>query len=227
MCQRRMCRRKSKVWLCSRLQGRKRRMGLWFVKFDFCFDISVSFFLNLFVLFQVQVDTAQILLKQLPGLGRFGVVCASDSFDAVIANETCRQMGQGWAESYGSVPLQASHLPWVQMQQSALWSSWYDPISHISTANLSLAEDSMSEFKKRIKLTNECPNQLAQTITCASFECSSGSSTRYTNSAKTGTPNDVQSLVRIRVDSSDGRSTECLAQLISPDWLLSSAECLE
>jgi hypothetical protein len=183
----------------------------------------------------VQIDESQILLKQLPGLGRFGVVCASNQFDAVAANETCEQLGMGWAESYGAVPLQAIHLPWVHLLKSNS-STWFDVTAYGSGAALvpsppngSVANDeSLSEFKRRVKLSNDCSNQMARTVVCASFECSSASMTRQERAARTGTPNDVQSLVQVQVPAIGATPTrECLAQLISPNWLISSAECLE
>ena len=191
------------------------------------------------------MDETQVLLRQLPGSARFGVVCASNQFDWLSANQTCRQLGMGWATDFGMVSLQAIHLPWVHYVNpgSADWhqslpfihaadsSSFSNSSSQTNAPPLSSAGlDSFGEFNRRIRLSAECKGMWAQTVTCASFECSASSVQRRQTNVRTGTPRDVLSLINLQILSpiSDHEpAKECVAQLISPSWLLSSAECLE
>ncbi|RWS26553.1 uncharacterized protein B4U80_06661, partial [Leptotrombidium deliense] len=64
-----------------------------------------------------------------------------------------------------------------------------------------------------------CSTRLAQTVVCKTFECS----VKVDSEVKAGTSNEIQSLVLLKSENS---SKECLAEIISPLWLLASSECL-
>lgn len=167
------------------------------------------------------VDQSQVLLRRLPGRNRYSVVCASEWFDSLLANQTCKLLGHGLAQSYGSIQLEENFLPWV----------------HLNSFNVSFEAIASSEsyqalsvFNERLIYNQECKDNKAQTIVCASFECSNNLLARHAFNTKTGTPNDVQSMVQIQSIIFKNNQTsvrQCLAQLISPSWLLSSSSCLE
>ncbi|RWS17007.1 low-density lipoprotein receptor-like protein [Dinothrombium tinctorium] len=64
-----------------------------------------------------------------------------------------------------------------------------------------------------------CSSIAAQTVACKTYECS----VKVDTETKVGTSNEIQSIAKLKSKNS---SKECLAQIISPLWLLASADCL-
>lgn len=165
------------------------------------------------------------------------MLCAdSDSnFTMEDADEICRLVGMESAAEYSQIEIELENgTRWLNKHD--FWSAEGNSTEHLNETKVvkDLNEPVNSIAQQAVHLNRQpppkdkfvCKDSLAQTVTCKKFVCSP-IQRNHSSTDQIGTPREIESMVRLQANSTDSNSTvECLAQIISPMYLLSSFNCL-
>lgn len=198
------------------------------------------------------IDEREIILK-ISGHNH-NVLCsdADSNFTMEDADEICKLVGMESAVEWSQIEIELENgTQWVN--KLGFWSAdgnsnhsknsnHSDHFSHLNHLNEVKEMKDLNESSKQIGRSSlsrsgqqadekfVCKDSLAQTVTCKKFICSP-IHRNHTTTSQIGTPREIESMVRLRANHTDPNSNstrlvECLAQIISPMYLLSSFGCL-
>ena len=194
--------------------------------------------------FPVLIDEREIILK-ISGHNH-NVLCSDpdSNFTMEDADEICKLLGMESAVEYSQIEIELENgTQWVN--KLGFWSANHSNSHsgghsgvHSEHLNESKAKKDLNELINLYRHPNHltivkpfvCKDSLAQTVTCKKFVCSP-IHRNHTTTSQIGTPREIESMVRLRANLTDPnnnstRLVECLAQIISPMYLLSSFSCL-
>lgn len=190
------------------------------------------------------IDEREIILK-ISGHNH-NVLCSDpdSNFTMEDADEICKLVGMESAVEWSQIEIELENgTQWVNKR--GFWSAdgnrsknHSDHLDHLNNFNEQRKDlnESINEINGKAPPTKHQPNEfickdsLAQTVTCKKFTCSP-IHRNHTTTSQIGTPREIESMVRLRANHTDPqtnstRLVECLAQIISPMYLLSSVACL-
>lgn len=170
------------------------------------------------------IDERDIVLK-ISGLNHT-VLCADSNFTIDDADEICKIVGKESAIEYSQIEIELENAQWVN--KFSFWSNKEE------LSNLQNDLNKTNQLKTNLTNLNQsfiCKDNLAQTVTCKKYNCSSIHRNATNNDRQIGTPNEIESMIRLQANHTDSNNNQtklidCFAQILSPMWLLSSFDCL-